>query len=499
MSTVLRTSWFGVVVAGMVAGAIAFSPPVRGAAEQPAPSPEAERAIEMADSLSEAFEYVAKVITPSVVTIQATRQAQRAQAPRVPDSFRGSPFGDEFFERFFGLPFGGPQADPGPRIQQGQGTGFIVSEDGYILTNNHVVDQADEVRVILTDERSYEAEIVGTDPQTDVAVLKIEATGLQPATLGDSDSLSVGQWVVAAGSPLGLSSTITAGIVSATGRSRVGVTDYEDFIQTDAAINPGNSGGPLVNLRGEVVGMNTAIATRTGGNMGIGFAIPVNMAGHVMRSLIDDGEVRRGWLGVVIQDLTPGLAASFGYEGTDGALISEVTAGGPAERAGFQPGDIITRYNGETVEHMDELRLNIAATAPGSSASFTIFRDGETFTTSVEIGSLRDSAAASGAPASGPAPEDLGLRLEDLTAQLAQRLGAPTTLTGVVVTGVQRGSAAHRAGILPRDIITSVQGESVDGAASFRAAMAKHDLKGGVRLTVITSGRKRFVLLRSQR
>jgi serine protease Do len=476
-----------------VAGAaLALSPAIAGAA-QPQPSPEAQRAIEMAEGLSKAFEHVATIVTPSVVTVQATKRIEPAQRrQQVPDAFRNSPFGDEFFERFFG----GPAQPQQPYVQQGQGTGFIVSEDGYILTNNHVVAGATELRVVLSDDSSYDATIVGTDPQTDVAVLKVEAGGLPALAFGDSDDLRVGQWVVAAGSPLGLSSTITAGIVSATGRSRVGITDYEDFIQTDAAINPGNSGGPLVNLRGEVVGMNTAIATRTGGNMGIGFAIPINMAAQVMHSLIDDGAVTRGWLGVVIQDLTPGLAESFGFEGDDGVLISEISPDGPAAKAGLEAGDIVTAYNGEAVESMDALRLKIAATEPGSAAEFRIFRNGESRSLSVEIGRLGEPET--GASPEAALPETLGLNLQDLTPDLAPRLGLPPTVAGALVTGVDPTGPAARAGLRPRDVIVGVQGRAVDSVDALRTNLAEQDLARGVRLTVITGGRQRFVFLRVQ-
>ncbi|MFG0273767.1 MAG: DegQ family serine endoprotease [Phycisphaerales bacterium] len=490
MAHALRSSVVRITALAVVGAALSSAPSAR-ADTPPAPSREAKRAIEMAEGLSQAFEHVANVVTPSVVTVQAARRIEPAQRrQQIPDAFRNSPFGDEFFERFFG----GPAQPRQPYVQQGQGTGFIVSEDGYILTNNHVVAGATELRIVLSDDSTYDATIVGTDPQTDVAVLKVEASGLPALAFGDSDDLRVGQWVVAAGSPLGLSSTITAGIVSATGRSRVGLTDYEDFIQTDAAINPGNSGGPLVNLRGEVVGMNTAIATRTGGNMGIGFAIPINMAAQVMHSLIDNGAVTRGWLGVVIQDLTPGLAESFGFEGDDGVLISEVTPDGPAAKAGLEAGDIVTAFNGQSVESMDALRLKIAATEPGSAAEFRIFRNGDARSLSVEIGRLGEPEAD--APADAAVTENLGLNLQDLTPEFAGRLGLPPTIAGALVTGVDPTGHAARAGLRPRDVIVGVQGRAVEGVDALRTALAEQDLERGVRLTVITGGRQRFIFLR---
>jgi len=330
------------------------------------------------NELSHAFENVASTIEPSVVRIQASMMPRAV-------TMRGS-------DPFFRFPFQAPQMPELPRgFGQGMGTGVVVSEDGYILTNNHVISMADRVTVTLSDDTELEAEVVGTDPRTDLAVLKVDARGLTAARLGSSEELKVGQWVAAMGNPFGLSSTMTSGIISAVGRSRVGLADYENFIQTDAAINPGNSGGPLVNLAGEVIGINTAIFSRSGGYMGIGFAIPVDMARDVLESLIEDGRVERGYLGVMISDLDEELAAEYDFEGTNGALVREASEDGPAGSAGLEAGDIIVRFDGHEVEDVDGLRFQVAKTRPGSTVEVELFRDGESEIREVRVGELPDA------------------------------------------------------------------------------------------------------------
>ncbi len=443
--------------------------------------------------LSHAFEDVAEAIKPSVVNISAIKKVKaRHSVRRLPDGFSHGPFreffGDEFFDRFFH-----PQQQPRGYVQQGLGTGVIVSDDGHILTNNHVVDNADEVTVKLSDERTFTARVIGTDPKTDLAVIKVAADDLHPATLGDSDTVRIGQWVVAVGNPFGLSNTLTAGIVSAKGRSNVGIVDYEDFIQTDAAINPGNSGGPLVNLRGEVVGINTAIFTKSGGYMGVGFSIPVNMARSVLESLIENGHVVRGYLGVLIQDLDEGLAQSFGFDGKDGALVGDVTPGGPAADAGLVAGDIIVGFDGRTVENVARLRSMVAETKPGTRAQLEVWRDGQTERLYAEIGELEAHMAA--APGQSKA-EDLGLSARTLTPDIAARLGLDDG-TGVIVTDVDPFGPAARAGIQEHDVITRVQGQEVRNITEFRDLIAKNDLTKGIRLRVRTGNSERFALLRS--
>jgi serine protease Do len=447
-----------------------------------------ERAIAVANDLSMAFEHAAEIVAPSVVNVRSVTRVSSGLQRITP--FEGSPFrdffGDEFFQRFL---------TPGPSgglVRRGQGSGFIVSDDGYILTNNHVVDNATEITVQLRDEREFRAKVVGADPSTDLALIKIDAQNLTPARFGDSDQVREGSWVVAVGNPFGLQSTITAGIVSATGRTRVGIADYEDFIQTDAAINPGNSGGPLVNLNGEVVGVNTAIATRSGGNMGIGFAIPSNFAQSIMDELRVHGAVTRGWLGVIIQDLEEGLARSFGFEGTNGVLISEVRAGGPAAAAGRLEGDIVTSFDGHEVSDVSELRMRVADTEPGREVEMEVFRDGRTRSIEVKIGRLEpEYSVASNSLGSNA----LGLQLRDLNE------GGPTSLGagvehGALVTAVEPLTPAARAGIRAGDVITHVQGERVDSVRDFHRRLREHDLSEGVRLTVHSASAKRFVFLR---
>jgi serine protease Do len=443
------------------------------------------------DKFSAPFEEVAEVIKPSLVSISSTKRimAPSESTPQVPEQFRHF-FGNDFFERFFGhrMPEQG-------YVQEGLGSGVIVSDDGYILTNAHVVDNADKVTVKLSDDREYQAKVIGTDTRTDLAVVKIHADGLYPAKLGNSDSLRVGEWVVAAGIPFGLSHTITAGIISAKGRTHVGIADYEDFIQTDAAINPGNSGGPLVDLEGKVIGINTAIFTRSGGYMGIGFAIPINMAKSVMESLIKTGHVVRGYLGVSIQNLTPGLAKSFDYEGSKGALVGDVSPDSPAAKAGIKQGDIITSYAGKKVKSVDELRSAVAETKPGTEAEVDVFRNGKEKSLKVKVGELEArTASAHGTQTEAP---DLGMTVKTLTPELAQGLGLKEQQHGVVVTEVEPGGLAATAGIRPNDLIVSVQGKAVENAAQFREETSKYDLKKGIRLVVQSGGTERFVFLRA--
>ncbi len=453
----------------------------------PTPAP-----IRSADDLSVAFERVADIVNPSVVSVRSARRATSSGLIRTfPGPFRSFPFEDLFGDE--SMRFHRPQNQDQGRIEEGLGTGVILNEDGFIVTNNHVIKDADEVTVTLWDESNHTASVVGVDPKTDLAVLKIEAEDLTPAHLGDDSHLRIGHWVAAVGNPFGLSSTMTAGIVSAIGRSRVGLADYEDFIQTDAAINPGNSGGPLVNLAGEVVGINTAIFSRSGGYMGIGFAIPVNMVRDIADSLIENGHVDRGFLGVMIQNLNEDLATSFGHSGTSGALISEVNAGSPADRAGLRAGDIITEVDGSVTEDVDGLRHHIARITPGTTVPLAYVRDGETQECKVTIGQLESEPSLS---TQDSKVKSLGMSLESLTPDLARQLDLQAGQKGVLVRKVEPFGAAAKAGIRLNDVILAVQGEPVTSVADFERATRDSTLADGVRMTVQTGASKRFLFLR---
>ena len=454
-------------------------------------------ALALIDNLSEAFEQAANIIKPSVVTINSIKKAHKVANPY---GGRGgkrprqnSPldefFGDEFFNKFF--EFQVPENDPG---QQGMGSGVIVSADGYILTNNHVVEGADEISVVLYNDKKFEAELVGNDPKSDLAVVKIKSADLVPARLGDSDKLKVGKWVVAVGNPFNLDQTITAGIVSAKGRSNVGITDYEDFIQTDAAINPGNSGGPLVNLYGEVIGINTAIFSRSGGYMGIGFAIPINMAREIMNSLIKDGQVVRGFIGVMIQKLDEDLAKSFKYEGTSGALVSEVSADSPAAKAGIKDGDILVEFNGQPINDPSQLRNVVGKTRPEEDVECKIFRDGKYKTLTVRVGKL-ESEEALKAVDQEKASTEFGLDVAEVTAEIAERYKLKKG-EGVIVKFVEPGSAAQLNGIKPGDVIVSINGEKTNSTAEFSQVMKSANFKEGVRLAIRRSNGQFFLFLK---
>lgn len=443
-----------------------------------------------ADDLSKSFADVANRVKPSVVTISSVKKVEVSGSRSMP--FFGFPFQD-----FFGqdIPEGmSPEGSEREYLKQGLGTGLIVSETGNILTNHHVIKDADKIQVKVDGrDETYEARVIGTDPKTDLAVIQIEADNLKPAQLGDSGTLKVGEWVVAAGNPFGLSYTITAGIVSAKGRAHVSNVEYEDFIQTDAAINPGNSGGPLINLDGEVVGINTAIFSRSGGYMGIGFAIPSNMASSVMTSLIEKGKVVRGWLGVAIQNLSQGLAQSFDYDSTDGVLIGQIMTNSPAEKAGLQEGDIIMEYGGKKVEDVQELRYEVADTEPGTRVRLRIFRDGDARDISVKIGELKTETQA----ADSQINPSLGIQVRTMTERLARRLGVDQT-NGVIVSAIEPLGLAARQGISVGDIILKVGNETISDRSHFWELIKQRDLEEGVRLVVQRQGQRVFIFLQKE-
>lgn len=453
--------------------------------------------------LSEAFEKVADIVKPSVVNISVSKRVakQPAGQPRMPQGnpFQGTPFQDFFnndmLEKFFQMQ--PPPGSGGGVIPQGMGTGMVVDGAGHILTNNHVLGDSDQISVRLGNKKTYDAKIVGRDPKTDLAVIKISAPDLVPVSFGDSDKVKIGEWVVAAGNPFGLDNSITAGIVSAKGRSSItDPTQYEDFIQTDAAINPGNSGGPLLNLKGEVIGVNSAILTRSGGYMGIGFAIPAKMARGVMQSLIKDGKVTRGFLGIMIQNFDQDMAASFGFDSTEGALIGDVNPGSPADKAGLKQGDIVIEFAGQKITDVNQLRNLVAAVMPNESVDVVIFRDGARSKLTVKVGEAQ-AAVEEPEEVEATVSEDVGLSLRTITPEVAQQLGIKSTDKGVVVAGVSPGSLAARSGIMPGDILLRAGNKDVATPADFDAVMTKDALKKGVRLVVKgQDGGKRFVFVR---
>jgi serine protease Do len=455
---------------------------------------EADNARPALRSLSKAFTQVAQEAMPAVVFIQVEKQVGGGQRPfGYNDPF--DLFGEEFFERFFGRRFPEQRRErrrPREYRQQGQGSGFIVSKNGYILTNHHVVGEADRIKVTLADDRELEAELIGADPKSDVAVIKIKGDDFPILPIGDSDKLAVGEWVVAIGNPFGLTHTMTVGVVSAKGRSRMGITDYEDFIQTDAAINPGNSGGPLINLDGEVVGINTAIFSRSGGYMGIGFAIPVKMATQIQKQLVDTGKVTRGYLGVGIQDLTKDLANSFGLDETDGVLVSSVAPGTPAEEAGLKTGDVIVRFDGADVSDTSQLRNLVARTPVGQKVAVEVMRDKKSREFTVKIGELPDNILASADDSE--LLNQLGFTVQDLTEELAYQLGYEGQ-EGVIIADVDPGSDAARVGLSRGTLIRQVNRETVRNTAEFMQALRESEQSK--RLLLLAQDRRgtRFVAL----
>jgi serine protease Do len=452
----------------------------------------------VATMLSDAYRHVAAELRPSVVSIESVKIEKPMQGPTLqefPDGnnmpgMDGFP-GSGLLRRFFG---GG--MTPAPAMKQvGLGTGVVVSADGNILTNNHVVKGADKVTVRLWNDRELKATVVGTDPQTDLAVVHVDAKDLTPATLGDSSEVEPGDLCVAMGSPFGLNETLTTGIVSAKGRARIGIAAYENFIQTDAAINPGNSGGPLADVHGNVIGINTAIFSRTGGSNGIGFAIPINMAKNVMHQILANGKVVRGYLGVKIQDLTAGLAKSFGDTNTTGSLVSQVLPATPAQKAGLEDGDIITAVDGNPVADSLALRNRIAAVAPGKEANLTVLRDGKTMTIPVTVGELGAETAPAPATREKSSWDKLGLTVKPLTDDAARHINVPAGTTGVLVTAVQPGSIADDAGLMAGDVIVGVQGQAVTNQAEFQKELTKHPLTDGIRLKVMRNSGTVYLFL----
>jgi len=437
------------------------------------------------------FAPLVEKVGPSVVNISAVKVVEGMQGR----ALRRGPFGEndpfeEFFRRFF------ENQPPRKFKQRSLGSGFIIEKEGFILTNNHVVANTEEIKVTLSNDTEYPAEIVGRDSKTDLALIRIEPDEpLTPLPLGDSDALQVGDWVVAIGSPFGLGNTVTAGIISAKYR-RIGQGAYDDFIQTDASINPGNSGGPLLDTSGRVVGINTAIFSRSGGSIGIGFAVPVNMARELIPQL-KEGKVIRGWLGVMIQDVTPELAEKLDLGTEQGALVADVTEGGPADEAGLRRGDVITAFNGEKIEKMNDLPLMVASTAPGTEADVTLIRDGKERTVEVEIGTLEEETGTGTGAAPGPSRTDLdrlGMELRAVTPELARQLDLAVE-RGVAVTRVRPDSPAAGAGLRPGDVIVEMERKPVEDLAGLRNRFEDLDPGETALLLVNRKGNTLFLTL----
>jgi len=443
--------------------------------------------IEALRRMGKAFAGIAEKASPAVVGVKAEKAVTQEDYPSLREWPFGTPFDDELFNYFFR--FQTPRRYKQPEYRQlAQGSGFIISSDGYILTNNHLVGGAKEVTVKLGDEREFTAEIKGADRESDVALIKIDAEDLPILELADSAQLEVGEWVIAIGNPFGLSHTVTAGIVSAKGRSGFGIAEFEDFIQTDAAINRGNSGGPLLNLDGKVVGINTAIIG-PGGNIGIGLAIPINMAKAVHKQLIDTGTVVRGFLGVGIQDIDPIEAESLGLEDTKGVVISEVTEDSAADKAGFKPYDIVIEFEGEKVENANEFRNRVAMLKPGTEVKVVVLRDGERKTLRAELGKRSEEGGAVAPPET---LEELGLSVQALSDDLARRLGYED-VSGVIVANVKSGSVAAKKGITIGMLIMEVNREPVKNPKEFNKAIEEGAEKGTYLLRM-HNGRNSFLV-----
>ena len=437
-----------------------------------------------AQDLSAAFRNVAELLRPSVVSI-SSKQTAVIRRRGLPPGFVPRGF-EDFFDDL-----GGELERR--QLETGMGSGVIVRADGYILTNNHVIKDADELEVELSDGRTVSGKIVGTDPETDLAVVKIEANGLQAAVFGDSDQIRVGDWVLAIGSPFGLDQTVTAGIISAKNRDQNIIKNgegFEDFLQTDAAINPGNSGGALVNLRGELVGINTAILSRTGASAGIGFAIPVSLAGPVLNSIIESGVVRRGFLGAQVVDVTPKHVKDFDLAVTKGALVGGVLEGQPADQAGLQLGDVVTRLDGRPCSGGTQLRNYVASRPPGSTVKMEVNRRGKVLTVNVNLQERTDAAMAR-----FKAGEIMGAELTPATPAIARKYGYQNLGGGLIVTAVKDNSEAAEAGLEVGDVIESAAGVVLESADDFAAILEEAKKRGQAVRVVVRRGNARMLMV----
>ncbi len=444
----------------------------------------------LADQFSQLFETAARKVSPSVVPIFAEQVVAASNPFGGPNDLFQQFFGDDFFRRFFEMP---SQGDQPKRTVRSLGSGVIVSEDGYVLTNNHVVSGAEKLTVVTDDGKKFTAKVIGTDPQTDVAVIKIDGKHLPTATLGNSDNVRVGQWVIAIGNPFRLLHSVTAGIISAKGRSSIGLADYEDFIQTDASINPGNSGGALADLDGSVIGINTAISSPSGGSAGVGFAIPIRMAQRVMTALIDKGKVSRGYLAILPQDIDENMAKAMHLDSTEGALVGDVISGGPADKAGVKRGDVIVEYQGKKIENSTDLRNRVAQTDPRTTVDMTLLRDGKKEHIKVKLAE-RPASRSEGMTGRKPAEpgkyEKLGLEIQNLTPDIARQLGYENA-RGVVISNVLAGSPAEDAGLQRGDLIKEVDHKEITTVEEFDRAVSQSE-KTGTALFLAQRGENTF-------
>ncbi len=428
---------------------------------------------------SESLSEVAEAVEPAVVNISTTTTITMQQSPF------GDLFDDPFVRRFFGDQFRHPDPKPQRKYKSSAlGSGVIVTDDGYILTNNHVVKDADDIKVVLYDDREFKGKVIGADPKSDLAVVKIDVKGLPAIKIGNSDNMKVGEVVIAIGNPFALSHTITMGIVSAVGRSNVGIADYEDFIQTDAAINPGNSGGALVNTDGELIGINTAIFSKSGGYMGIGFAIPSSMAKSVMDSIIKHGRVIRGWLGVSIQNMTPDLAEQFDLKKEKGSLVSDVVEDSPAEKAGFKRGDLIIEYDGKNVNDSTALRNMVAGTLPDTTVKVKIIRKGKEKTLTVTIGKLSEAVVTAKSEYRNVMK---GVHVQDLNPEIRMSLDIPGKVEGVVVTNIETDSPAFQA-LKRNDVIQEINEKIIRSSKDYEKAVSKISAKDTVLILAYRGG-----------
>jgi serine protease Do len=433
---------------------------------------------------------VIEKVVPAVVNISSKKviKTEGGIPPFMSDPFLRRFFGDDW-HRFFNI--------PRERVERNLGSGVIVTEDGYILTNNHLVEQAEEVEVVLLDEREFDAKIVGTDPRTDVAVLKIDASGLPTVPIGRSSDLRLGQTVLAVGYPFGIGQTVTKGIISALGRSNLNLVDFENFIQTDAAINPGNSGGAMINTGGELIGVNTAILSSTGRNMGIGFAIPIDLANSVMESIINHGRVIRGYLGVWLQDIDPQMAEEFGLAEARGVIISEVKDGGPADKGGVKAGDVVLTYRDRDVDDMTQFRNMVSTTEPGSTVDIEVFREGKKKRLSLEVGEYPDEEGGGSEKSleEVASPLLLGVGLETLSDYYRRQLNIPSRVAGVIVTEIDQNSPAAESGIAEGDVIMEVNRERVRDLEDFKEIVSRSE-KDRYLLFIYRRGRTFYRILK---